>query len=273
MSDFSSQPPPVWIRPAILSAAQKIHAEIGNEQNHEEAAQLLNRLIFSPDMRLVWDELYKKKRANYETTAEYFHPACVTHKSDAERKMLKSSELRKKGDAESLRSAVLLDKEVAILRNLADAPFEAGQTEQDLAVQYFLRDAFHLALDFKPILLADILKKIKTITQIAETLRTQANLLHSIGLRANFAKLNSIADDLDDDAHSLEPPHDDPGILKRARGDLRLRAFIANLSISTSSFFGTPLYSTLATVTNTVFERRDLTAAMVKEILRGPKST
>jgi hypothetical protein len=50
---------------------------------------------------------------------------------------------------------------------------------------------------------------------------------------------------------------------------LKLRAFVADLSITTTLLFRKELHSTLATVANVVFNRQDVTRSKIREMLRS----
>jgi hypothetical protein len=56
--------------------------------------------------------------------------------------------------------------------------------------------------------------------------------------------------------------------VERRRGDSRLRAFVLATADICNRQFGRSLYSTVATITNVVFGRQDVTAIRVREIVR-----
>jgi hypothetical protein len=115
-------------------------------------------------------------------------------------------------------------------------------------------------------------------------LRKQAATLQSLGMNDDARKLNEIASDCDDEVLNTVPERhiasdenegsvftpqaDDPWIIARQSGDVELRAFVADLSITTQLLFRKTLHGTLATVTNVVFDRKDMTFGKIREMLR-----
>jgi hypothetical protein len=251
--------------------AEELHAEFATE-NRADGLAVLSRLVSDPRMKLVWEELYKKSRDDkYQTTEEFFYPARVTSASWAAIHRQQACELRKTGGEANEREARLLEAEATLEESAEDSPTDTGWSEQDRAVQLFLYQACHSALDIHPVFLADIQAKVKELCKISENLREQAAILQSFGMGRNARKLGEIAADCDDEAWNLEPNKpraDDPWIITRNRGDSNVRTFVADLSISTQSLFGSALSGTLATTANVVFNRNDMTGARVREWLR-----
>ncbi len=65
---------PQWVPPSVVAAAYELSREISTQENSDSAQQILFRLVHDERMRLVWQELYKKKRHNYASSNEYLHP-------------------------------------------------------------------------------------------------------------------------------------------------------------------------------------------------------
>jgi hypothetical protein len=59
-----------------------------------------------------------------------------------------------------------------------------------------------------------------------------------------------------------------PLIVERSRTDPCLRGFVRCAVHSCRAFFGSSLYSTVATLTNVTFDRHDMTAGRVRALLR-----
>ena len=259
-------------------------AEVATEKESIDLRDVLSLLVSDSRMRLVWRELYKKKRINHKATDEFCYPACVTNASAAAANRRRASELRKKTSAVDERDARLLEAEATVLEREGDPPADPRWSEQDRAVKLFLRHTYRIALDLQPVFLSDLQLKMKKLREVAEVLRKQATALQSLGMKGDARKLNEIASDCDDEALNVLPERhvasdendgsiftpqaDDPWIITRQSGDVELRAFVADLSITTASLFGKDLHRTVATVANVVFNRQDVTRDNVREMLR-----
>jgi hypothetical protein len=237
-------------------------------------------------MKRVWQELYRKK--HHQGTKEFLHRACITDASVAAANRQQASELRKKGGAINERDARLLEAEAALLESEEQPPADPRWTEQDRAVQLFLRHAYRAALDCEPVYLSDIQTKMKELRESADLLRKRAAILETHGMRREAKKLKDVAEDCEDEAWIMDPSDhhaganqddersvfsprpDDPWILTRQTDHDLLRTFVIDLSITTLIFFKKPLYGTIANVTNAVFSpQEDITHEKVREILRG----
>jgi hypothetical protein len=257
-----------WVPEAVADAAERLHAELAAERKSDGLA-VLSRLVSDPRMKLVWGELYKKKRdSKYQTTEEFLYPARVTSASWA---AIHRRQLRKIGGKLNESEDRLLEAEGTFEESAADFPTDTRWSEQDRAVQIFLYHACHSAVDIQPVFLADIQDKLGKLGKVSASLREQAKVLKSLGLGRDARKLGEIAADCDDEAWNLEPNKpgaDDPWIITRRRADPKVRTFVADLSIQTQLLFGNALLGTLATVANVVFNRNDMTDAKVREWLR-----
>lgn len=272
-----------WVPAAIADAARRLYAEIETGEKAAEAAEVLCRLYSDARMEGVWNELYKRRSGSFPVN-EFVHPARISNASMAAVNRQRACQLRNNGDAVSGDEARLLEAEAELLEAEPD-PIDPKWSEQDRAVQIFLTNAYRNALDIRPVFLSDIQSNIKKLGEIAESLRNHAATLQSIGMKDESRQLTEVADNCDEEIESIDPsrnnaagrnqathfrPHaDDPWIITRERGDPELRTFIVDLSITTISCFGTPLYGTLATVANVVFSRDDITQSKVREMLRG----
>ena len=76
------------------------------------------------------------------------------------------------------------------------------------------------------------------------------------------------ATDVRENLRAHEKEGDDPWIITRNKGDIELRAFVADMVITTTTLFETELYGTIANIANAVFERSDITELTVREMLR-----
>jgi hypothetical protein len=251
--------------------AEGLHAEFATE-NRAEGLAVLSRLVSDPRMKLVWGELYKKKRDDkFQPTEQFLYPARVTSASWAAIHRQQACELRKIGGELNEREARLLEAEATLEESAEDPLTDTRWSEQDRAVQLFLYHACHSAVDIQPVFLADIQDKVEKLGKVSASLREQAEILQSFGMGRDARKLGEIVADCDEEAGNLEPNNprvDDPWIITRDRGDSDVRSFVVDLSIPTHLLFGKSLFGTLATVANVVFSRDDVTDAKVREWLR-----
>jgi hypothetical protein len=275
---------PNWVPPAVIDAAKQLHSELASEENPAEALELWSRLMFDSRMKRVWQELYKRSHKRHKATEEFFHPACITNASDAARKRRRALELREKGGPKNVSEADLLEAEAALVEGEYDPPADPKWSEQDRAVQLFLRRAYEAALNHELVFLSDLEAKVSKLQNVAKRLRSDSAVLSLLGMEREARKIQRIASDFDYEAFNILPNQgipseqndgpffnlqtDDPWIITRRRGDLELRTFLANLSVITGTLFGQALYGTLATVANVRFNREDVTHRKVWEMLR-----
>ncbi len=259
-----------WLPPAVKEKATELFHELAEKENSTVASEILSRLISDPLMEEVWREIYKRKRVNYQPTDQYVHPAIVTNASIAKWLRRKAAACRKEGGEENECDAKSFDFEAKELEQRPDQPQK--WSEQDRGAQLFLDHAFHGALDINPVFLSDLQAEVAELEDLAGKLRNCAEALRSRGDGSNAQQLDEIANQYDDEAYAKNPdrlkPGDDPWIIERARGDARIRTFIADCSISALTIFKENLFGTVAKVTNVVFNRNDVTANQVREIMR-----
>ena len=275
-----------WVPASIIDVAKRLSAELATEKNPAEAFEVLSRLISDPRMQRVWQELYKKVQVNHHPTKEFFYPACVTNASQAAKDRKLACELRNKGGGINERDARLLEAEAALLESERNLSADLRWSEQDRAVQIFLRHAYRDALDCEPVFLSALQSKASQLRQNADAFRKAAGVAPSLGMKHVVEELNELASLYDDEAWNVEPeqdvafdrveesvfsPHaDDPWIITRKRSDPKVRTFVADLSITTELCFGKLLLGTLATTANVVFCREDMTGEKVWEMLGVP---
>jgi hypothetical protein len=61
----------------------------------------------------------------------------------------------------------------------------------------------------------------------------------------------------------------DAMIVERSRRNPNLRGFVRKVADICRMFFGSPLYSTIATITNVVFDQNGLTGVHIRTLIRG----
>jgi hypothetical protein len=263
---------PNWVPLAVIDIAKRLCAELAAEQEPAKAERVLSQLTSDPRMKRVWYELYKKKRLNHRPTDEFWHPVRVTQASQAAASRKRAIELRKSGGVHNNREADHLEAEATALEGEPGPAFDQRYTEQDRGAQLFFYHAYRAALDLKPVLFSDLKANANTLKALADRLRKEAEILRSFEMEREVRKLNEVASDCDDRVWNIDPdnlePGDDLWIVRRQKGDVQLRTFVASLSIPTVSLFDDYLYGTIAIVANVALGRDDVRPSKVREILR-----
>jgi hypothetical protein len=281
---------PAWVPPAVIAAGKELNDVLAKERDPVKAFGMLSRLVSDPLMERVWQVVFKKKRVLYKPTQEYLNPA-FTYASRVAAFRQKASDLRGKGgevsehEAESWETeATSLEAEAKVMEGEFDPLSHPQWTRQDRAAQILLQHAYRIALDDEPVFQSSLIDKTNALRKATEDLRAVADTLKRHQLEREVRQLVALAEDIEDEAQNTDPlidprtgeqlassrfPHvDDPWVLVRETSDVRMRSFVISLSITTVQLFGNALYSTLANITNVVFERNDVTDSRVREILR-----
>jgi hypothetical protein len=266
---------PANVPPAVLDEARKLYAESENQKDPVKAKDLICKLVSDPRMQSVWKELYRKTTSNDKNSlSDFVNPIFMTNASQAASLRQRASELYAKGGASNIldakemqASAKRLEKEKYDVNALVLA--HIPWTEQDLGVQLFLWQTYRTALDPKPEYLSEIKAEVKALRKAAQQLRAQVATLQS--LRVKCDALEQIASDCDSRARSrdVNPKTDDAWIITRRvrRFSPEQKTFAAILSGITSRMCRKPMYGTIATITNVVFET-NLNASNIRELLR-----
>ena len=103
------------------------------------------------------------------------------------------------------------------------------------------------------------------VGEMIETFQKAAEFLDQLGEERLAAELNRIVSmhEYDDDVW-----WESPYLVRRDRGNSDIRAYAVALSTMTYILFGKALYGTLATIVNVVFDRKDVNASKIHEMLR-----
>jgi hypothetical protein len=270
---------PEWASPAVINIAERLCAQVKTEQDPAKALDMLSRLTSDERMRPVWTELYKKKRDLHRPTETFHHPACVSYKSIAARCRRHACKLRKRQGVDDEIDAKVLEMEADGYEHKPDPLAAVPWSEQDIGVQLFFWHTYRKALNCKPEFLSDLQRKHSKLKTLADHLRKQAGETELLGEgQASLAqKLAQLASEYDDAARQVLPKgykpgmDDDPWIITRRRStDPAMRSFVVFLSIYAKIIFDKELHTTLAHVTNVVFDRHDMTRSKVRELLRLP---
>ena len=261
----------LWVPKPVIEVAERLGAEFQAE-NNSEGLSVLSRLISDPRMKSVWEVLYSKARDpnSYEHTGEFFYPATFLPASRAKKMREKASSFLRNDPDQNRIDANLLEAEARAWEALPDLGEGEKWSEQDRAVQVLFEETCRSILDIEPKFFADLRASADRFKEVASNLREQAIILESLGWIDEAGTLADIAAGCEDQASEVEPilRIDEPELIVRNRGDIKLRTYIVRLSSLTREFFATPLYGVLATLANVAFENDLMTDEKVRTLLR-----
>jgi hypothetical protein len=287
---------PEWLADyaAVREQASELWSQSPRESDPVKARKVLEELITNPLMRRVWKALYEKDRE----TGLFKYPACLTTASEAAAFLERARILREKGGQRNIHEAELLQFEARWMKLVSKEESRNPVTEQDLAVKLLFSRAYEAAFQTKPQTVKDALRKVHDLRGVAKGLRDIEKKLYQLAGRlpsirihvteiyadklAEVAKICvAVAEDCESDATVCEPNvAAAPWLVTRQRGDIERKTFVSRLFAATDNLFGTPLYSTIANVTNVVFGpqigalvsnsnyARPITADTVREMVR-----
>jgi hypothetical protein len=250
---------PDWLPPAVKHAAERLYARLDSEKDPAKAREILSRLTSDPRMQRVWKRLSRQ-------------PASIRYSAQIAENRGRACELRQKGGPENEQEADILETESACMEESRDPWADLPWSDQELAMQLFLWHVYRDALADR-VLLSDLKTKAKTLSTTATQLLEVSATLEPFGKSEEIRQLNDIvrvlaheAEDLD----SIDPRLEDPWIIVRQTGDVELRTFVGWV-------LGTPIYrkslhGTMATVTNVVLNRDDVTTSKYRELVRFPRN-
>jgi hypothetical protein len=216
---------PVWVPEAVAAEAIDIYEDIDCDSG--QSFEVLSRLVSDERMKIVWGEIYERKRENYKTSEQFAHLATMTHVAEATSMRRRAIQKRQKGEDDK---AKLLEQEAAALERLQDPPSDPRWSEQDLAAQSFLRFAFYNAIDIEPVFLTDLKKRNELLQAVIDVLKTQSSALTSLGLADSAHQLEEIISDIDAEVGNLVD------LFTKDNSDIRRQLI---LLISTQPFSGT----------------------------------
>jgi hypothetical protein len=252
---------PRWLPPAVMHAAKRIHAQVATEKDPAKAREILSRLTSDPRMQRVWKRLSRQ-------------PASIRYSAQIAENRRRACELRQKGGPENEQEADILEAESACMEESRDPWADLPWSDQELAMQLFLWHVYNDALADR-VLLSDLKTKAKTLSTTATQLLEVSATLEPLGKSEEIRQLNDIvrvlaheAEDLD----SIDPRLVDPWIIVRQTGDVEFRTFVGWVSGTPIALYRKSLYGTMATVTNVVLNRDDVTTSKYRELVRFPRN-
>jgi hypothetical protein len=209
------------------------------------------RLLCDSRMKTVWRELTKRKREGHTSSPDPFHeaklpPAVESWQSMADAESRRAAEYQELGEEEvaqlhEQRAAAMRAKRIA---ETSEQPSREEMEQRPLALIFILVIANYGHAD-------------TTIAQ--KDLDSRIYDLRSKGE-------NDVADALERHAAM---PENSRMIVQRHRTDSRINAFIELLALQMQEIFGAVLPSTIATITNVMFEGADFDRYAVRAVLKS----
>lgn len=236
---------PAWLSPRLGAVAEKLIAE------GRAPVSVVRRLACDERMRGVWAELNKKERDDYRKSDRPFYQATLppaaaswtalsvaTEKqADVERRFGRTEQAEK-------------FQRVAALMKLLDPFSVRHDPSAEMQHEMALSSLFCFAA-------ARFVQQPETVTE----------------RELNAIVLTERSNGRDDVAVAYEGLAQDPVesrfIVKRRRTDARLEAYVESLALDCRNLFRKDLYGVIATITNVVFDRNDMTDARIRTILRA----
>jgi hypothetical protein len=261
---------PGWLPPAVKERVCGIYADVCDDDGSANQIDLLMRLARDLRMQNVWAELYKKKRSPEYNIDKFVHSPFFWDIGVRKAWRLKMAGFRRPPDGSPEEIEELLEN---IARSLIAIPKEPTNPyeRQDLAIQYFFHHVYVTALVDSPVLTrAEVKNTHAERKSSARRLRTESKKLRAWGMKVEARELMRIAIQCEKEINFMY----NRWIVDRQRSDNRLRGYLLTLAELNKLLFGTPMYGTLATIANVVFNRTkgsEITGSQVHEMLRGLK--
>jgi hypothetical protein len=271
---------PGWVPRPVAHLAHIMYEQETRHGVDTGSTELLRRLACDPRMERVWNELLKRKRANYRPTSAFFRSARFGPQTfwtpEARSQLRRANAIRRLGDGE-LRGEIKHLETSALLAELGREfllPRYEGRREiprQQLALAFLFHQAFALAR-----------QKPRPVS------RTEAQAARSHYLKmakciladnTEWQRLRGFPDERLSRAVSaymeladeLAPAPGSPLLVKRKHGRNEfIKGFVMEFASTTKEIFGAPLFETVATFTNVALNRDDLTGEKVRKMLLYP---
>lgn len=210
---------------------------------------VLERLACDPRMKVVWDELNKRRREDYRSTDEPLYPSklpgeIASWKTVAAAWRERAAEYRELGD-ESIARAYDCQAAVAEARPDTRSPVEsAADVRHQRALAVLLVQSVSAYLDGS-----------RTVSQ-----REVDNVVSGFKDKGKEAVAAAF------ERHAADP-RNSRFIVKRHRTDARLEAFVETIGRTMTELFGNPLYGVIAIIANVAFELTGLNRQKIRAIL------
>jgi hypothetical protein len=257
---------PDWLPRSVGAFAQKLWAGLHRRPAEPEVEDLLRRLASDPRMKKVWNELRKRKRESYQPTDHFIHYVTpMANWTPASRYALQHAEKFRNQDSPP---AEFLAAYYAVHLQASYQGQESNLVPQDLAMAYLFDQAFTLAKqDIRLIPISELQKRRRHYLKMAKELRADAAEQERLGLYEGRRMMDAACayEEL------VKAPAPAPGrsrlVTRPPRGAARLKGFVMAFGDITNAVFGSPLYGSVATTANVVFDGDELTADAVRKML------
>jgi hypothetical protein len=260
---------PAWLPPSLIDEVTRIR-ERAISKGNRRAFDLLVRLTCDLRMKGVWERLKQKTRVDHKSTEKFLYAARIS-RADVYR--ARAAELRRTSGAGNENKAHLLELEATQLEGMPATEINMQWSEQDWALRILFSRAYNLALDPPPVVnVAEAHQYLTELRNISARLRNEASKLSELGMEEDALEVGRIAANCEEQAIWAEPDEEDLLTFVAAyrnRNDNSLRGYVAYLAGTTQQIFGKPLHGTLATISNVAFQRTDITADRIHDILRS----
>jgi hypothetical protein len=232
---------PNWVPFPIADRIFMLSRRVGQWHGTPE---LLTRIANDPKLRIVWSEIFKRRRANYKPTEAYLHSVRMSPKKLlAEHVDLfefyaeKLREQGKVGDAERLTSRIL-------------SSYPTSHELQGLAACYLFQTFFEYVDDLsRPIILTEkqVKKTRKELVSAIRSLKAGGIRLRGLGyaFRADVSAVDRAVAKCEAELESLGK---DAIILGRGKGDVKLRVCVIHFATTMHDLFGKYLTGSVETL-------------------------
>jgi hypothetical protein len=262
---------PEWFPSALRENAEEQFTEAIKKGASQDILNRLRRLIAHPEMKKVWNELYRKSRTDKR---EFFYPAnpIKGYPGSADEWRRYMVHLRSQGGSVQLRQAQEIEQ---ILNERVDLlPISransSAQFMQDIACKLLLTMAMVFArCDLTVVTIKDLKKVSEHYRNKARRFQDEAFIMRTHRFEEKDArKLEHAAQAYlkRAEGYSLDPYK--ILLVKRKRGDRVVRAYLLRLVQTNKELFGRQLSGCIAIMTNAVFET-NFSGSHIREMTRG----
>jgi hypothetical protein len=257
-------PLPSWLPPSVAELIDQMKLHLVLVREPLAAHSLLVRLAAAPKMKLVWSEIFKKRRTKSSENRPYLYPARTVNALRREAKSIRRS--RQQG---WLAKARILEVEANLREDEEDDSLGGREDwdEQNVGARVLFYNAWLGKDKYHPQYIADMSQFEARRDKCNLALSKIATELGELGLVHHARDLWNIWETL----HSDDGRFDyfaEKLIFERRGSDDALRAYVSGLGHLTKRLFGTHLFGTIANITSTAFDRTDLNDAFIRGILR-----
>ena len=268
---------PDWVPAPVARLAHLMHEDATKRGADAESIELVRRLTCDPRMKRVWNELLKRKRANYRTTEAFLHPVRSGPQTfwtrEARARRRRAEVIRTLADGEA-RAAVKKLETWARLSEWAGTNFifsgshifsgyEGPKIDrQQHALAFLFHEAFTLALQ-KPQPMS------RTDAQTARTLYfSMAKRIIAENTERQDERLSEAACVYLELADEIAPAPGSPLLVDRKHErNESIKGFVLEFASTTTEIFGEALFGTVATFANVALNRDDLTGQQVRKLV------